>query len=59
MAWTDASYLWNRAETPVVLYSPGTKNVAHSAVEYIAIGDMRTAARVMALFGARFLASQR
>jgi len=58
VAWTDASYFWNRADTPVVLYSPGAKNVAHAAVEYIAIEDMRTAARVLALFGARFLAGQ-
>ena len=58
VAWTDASYLWNRAETPVALYSPGTRNVAHSAVEHIAIEDMWTAARVLALFGTRLLASR-
>ncbi len=58
VAWTDASYLWNRAETPVVLYSPGARGVAHSAVEYISIDDMRTAARTLALYTIRLLQSR-
>jgi len=57
VAWTDASYLWNRAQTPVVLYSPGARGVAHSAVEYISIDDMRIAARAIALYAIRLLSN--
>ncbi|WP_406631423.1 M20 family metallopeptidase [Amycolatopsis sp. WGS_07] len=45
---TDARFLRNALGIPTVVYGPGSMTVAHTADEYVPVGDLVTAARTFA-----------
>ncbi|MEE8147331.1 MAG: ArgE/DapE family deacylase [Longimicrobiales bacterium] len=54
-AWVDAAFL-NEAGIPAVCFGPGSIGKAHSADEWIDVGDIEVAARVLEHFTRSFLA---
>ena len=48
-AWVDAALL-NQAGIPAVCFGPGSIAQAHSADEWVAVEEIRTAARVLQRF---------
>ncbi len=54
-AWVDAAFL-NESGTPAVCFGPGSIAQAHSADEWIDVGEIEACARILTRFGERFLA---
>lgn len=52
---TDARFYLNQAQIPTVIFGPGDLRVAHTADEYIPVGELGTAARIYAAAFVRFL----
>ena len=53
-AWVDACFL-NEHGTPAVCFGPGSIAQAHAAVEWVAVSEIETCARVLTDFARRFL----
>jgi acetylornithine deacetylase len=54
---SDMRLLVHEAETPAILYGPGDIKQAHSTDEWIAVGEIERAARVVTAAAARYLAT--
>jgi len=52
--WTDASIFVNNASIPACLFGPGDIGLAHSADEFIKIGDVVDSAKIYALTAQTF-----
>jgi len=53
-AWVDAAFL-NQRGIPAVCFGPGSIAQAHSAVEWVAVEELRMGARVLTRFAREFL----
>ncbi len=51
---SDMRHLINTGGVPTVLFGPGDVRQAHAPDEYVEIGELATAARVLALTALRF-----
>jgi len=54
-AWVDAAFL-NLRGIPAVCFGPGSIAQAHSAVEWVAVEELKTGTRVLTRFARDFLA---
>ena len=50
LAWSDATYIPNFADTPTVLFGPGVGHTCHSAIEYVPIDNLTGCAKVVACY---------
>ena len=57
VAWTDSCWMEVLADTPIVVYGPGTHDVVHGPDEYIVIDDLVESAQGIALYLYRYLSS--